>query len=295
MKRLISMLILVILTLCLTSCAGKESANQTTQQTEAEPQFAGLANPMQEYPSLEALSKEINAAIIKPQDAEIADEKFFIINGEPRLAEYRFTVDGKQCTLRTANVGVDTDISGIYVENGTIFQDNPTETCYYETDDFKAERWFTMDGQYVFTVDDDSDWEWKQFDALCSQFMDMEPKNWDSDVPFADYLALTGYYGDGKDSIASVDIKGNHVYVIVRYTVDGVTYDMEVNAKLDGGKLVYEKESRYEEPNNEKIQIVNDGPGYIEIQDGSLVLSGVNTEPLKGLVLAPLDLSTLSE
>lgn len=59
----------------------------------------------------------------------------------------------------------------------------------------------------------------------------MEPKNWDSAVPFAYYLALVGYYADDAMNMAAISIKDDHVAInVVADLADGTRmfWDMEV-------------------------------------------------------------------
>lgn len=255
----------------------------------------GMPNPMQEMASLEELCEAADCAMIRPEGAEIADEAYFMIEGEPQIAEYRFTADGKQCFLRFARADAETDISGIFGENGTLYAEYPQKgTVNIQNDDLQSQRWFTIDGQYVFTVYDGGEWEWTQFNDLMSQFADMEPRNWSSEVPFADYLALTGYYVDDDMNMAAVSIEDDHaaVYVVIDQE-DGTRLFWEMDAVLEEGRLTYEKETIskcvYDEDCNiEETPLPDGGAGFIAITDnGSLDFSGAYSEQLRGFVMAP--------
>ena len=261
-----------------------------------EPLISGVANPMAGIASMEELSEQAKCALIRPAGADPDSEAFFLIAGEPQIAEYDFTVGGKPCTLRFADVGIETDISGIYHDGDTLYAGDTAEDSYYQTDEVISHRWFTVDGQYVFTVNAADGWEWADFDAISSQFQNMEPKTWSSDVPFHDYLALTGtYVSEDGQSMASVAIRLDHARLTVLTYPDGETmYYWEMDATLQDGKLIYDKEiiSRQvvEEINGsysaDLVPEGEGGAGYAEVlPDGSLSFAGAYSEALQGLVL----------
>ena len=307
MKKITALFLAVLMILSLAACgaepapAGEQSEAPAeapaSEEAPAQEAPAGLPNPMTEIDSMAELSEQANCALIRPEGAEIDDEVFYKIAGEPEIAEYDFTADGKACTLRFTNVGIDTDICGVYLDGSTLFADSDAETNYFQTDDVIAQRWFTVDGQYVFMVNTADGWEWADFDALCSQFMDMEPKTWSSDVPFADYMALTGSYsaGDGM-SMAFISVRFDHALIVVYSYPDRETmYYWEMDAVLqDGSKLVYEKESISrrvvdESEDSFSAELVPEpdgGAGFVEIlPDGSLSFAGAYSPELQGLIL----------
>lgn len=287
MKKAITLVLALMMAVSLMACGNKETPN-------------GTPNPMKEVASLEELCEAANCAMIKPEGVEIADEAFFMIESNPQIAEYQFTVDGKKCFLRFADVDAKTDISGVYGDEGTIYASyTDDETVVIQNDDLQSQRWFTVDGQYVFAVYDGGEWEWTQFNGLVSQFMGMEPKNWNAKVPFADYLALVGYYADEAMNMAAIAIKDDHVSVNVVATLDdGTKLSWEMDAVLDGGKLVYEKETIAQSIYNEddgsmsSTPLPDGGAGYVEIKDdGSLSFAGTYSEQLHGFVMAPYNMA----
>lgn len=286
MKKAIAFILVLAMAASLTACRNKEST-------------IGTPNPMKEITSPEELREAADCAMIRPEGVEIADEVFSLIDGDPQIAEYQFTVDGKKCTLRFANVGAETDISGVYDDEGTLYADYSVKgTAGIQSDDLQSQRWFTVDGQYVFTVFDGGEWDWTQFDALVSQFAEMEPKNWNSAVPFADYLALVGYYADDAMNIAAITIEDDHAAVnVVADLDDGSRMIWEMDAVLDGGKLTYEKEIVSQgvldgSGDMSLTELPDGGAGYVEIRDdGSLDFAGAYSEQLHGLVMAPYNLA----
>ena len=174
-KRTIFAILALGLLLGLTAC-GSSSSSDADDSTDSS-DSAQLANPMTEVASLEELAEAGDCAMIRPEGVELSDETYYTIDGDDMIYQYGFTVDGTECILRFSKAGSDTDISGIYGDDGLIFDGQGEDPVYVENDDVKAERWFTLDGQYVFAVMDSSSWEYEAFSAIYQQFAAMEPKN----------------------------------------------------------------------------------------------------------------------
>ena len=313
MKKLTALLLTLTMLFCLAACGAEPAAEPSADvpapteepapaETPAaeEPLISGVPNPMTGVVSMEELSEQAKCALICPAGADADSEAFFLIAGEPQIAEYDFTVGGKPCVLRFADVGIETDISGVYHDGDTLYAGDTAEDSYHQTDDVISHRWFTVDGQYVFTVNCADGWEWEDFDAISSQFQNMEPKTWSGDVPYADYLALTGtYVSEDGQSMASVSIRLDHALLCAYTYPDGETmYYWEMDATLQDGRLVYDKEtiSRrvVEEINGsysaDLVPEGEGGAGYAEIlSDGSLSFAGAYSEALQGLVLYGMD------
>lgn len=274
MKKVLALALALVMVFSLAACSGKN----------------GLPNPMTKVASMDELSKLASCALISPEGA--TDEKFFTIDTDPMIAEYQFKVDGIEYTLRFSNVDVDTDICGVYKDDGTYFEGDTAENSYIENDDYILHRWFTVDGQYVLMVDkSDNEASWEQFDPVQKQFMDVEPVNWNSEVPFADYKAIEGSYSNDT-AYASILIRYDHVLVgTLLQLEDGTRQVWYMDATLDGDKLIYDKTeieaNKYNEETNEtEVTFLPDGPeGYIIVKDGKLDYSECGTEELKDLVL----------
>lgn len=282
MKKWITVLLALALVLSLAACGEKEETQQ-----------AGMPNPMQSVASLEELGEKGNFAVARPEGVALENEAYTLISGEPQIAEYSFNVDGVECFLRFADVSTATDISGIYVDGRTIFQDLEGDDYYIENDSLKAHRWATVDGQYLLVAQDGGAMDWTVFDGIYTQFKDLEPRTWSAAVPYAEYKALEGYYDDADEiAVGAVNIVFDHagLFVIVDQP-DGSRTWWEMNAVLEGGKLVYEKETvssiHYDENAGSTVTTeLPDGPaGYVEVQGDTLVFTGAGSEELQGLVL----------
>lgn len=283
MKKILVLAMVAIMALTLMACGNNEENS------------ANAANPMTAVDSLEELSEMGNCAMIKPEGVEITDEAFYMIEGEPQIFEYSFKVDGIECFLRFADADIDQDISGIYVKDGTLFEGAEGERIYIENDDLKAQRWVTVDGQYVFVAKDNSELDWEKYDSICSQFSSMEPANWSSDVPYATYQAMEGSYVDyDADAFGSVSITGDHlgIYVVINKDESNRLY-WEIEAELKDNQLVYDKEVINQINVNEDTgessmkQLEDGGAGSIEVKDGKLVFENAYSKELKTLVLVP--------
>lgn len=274
MKKLLALLLSLSVVLALTAC-GKTATIQ----------------------SVEDLAKAANAAMVKPQNVEVTDEAFAMLDGDPQIAEYSFTVKGVPCKLRFAKVGIETDISGeVNGEGDPLMGSTDSDTLYVDNDDLNAKRWVTVDGQYVLIAYDAETWEWADFDAVCKEFANMEPLNWTSDVPFASYKALEGTYTDADYNMGSVVMKGDHVLVLAYLRdADGNTKAWEMEATLEGDKLVYDKEkisvTTYDEEAGESstTDLPDGGAGFVTITDGVMNLSGCASAELQSLVLQKAD------
>lgn len=247
MRKLVTIMMAAFMALSLAACSGSGKAD--------------VKSPLTEVTSLEELSDAGNFAIIKPTTVEITDEVFQMIDGDTVIAEYSFKADGIPGFVRFAKADKDVDISGLYGDDGnSLFQDSEAEEHYVENDNIKADRWFNLDGQYVIEVEDKGEWDWDKFEAFCKEFKAVEPKNWTSNVPYAELSEMTGIYADdANEYMASVDIRGDHLSINTAAAVDEGNLIWEVEAVKDGDKLVHEKESskisKYDEESGEMTAI----------------------------------------
>lgn len=181
MKRMLICFVLILL--CLFSCAcgekeksSKENKNENNSEiTKNESSnIANMVNPMTEYDSLDEINKIADSKLISPVTVSVNDEKFFVYKGyDQPLAEYRFTMNGYEFSFRCCAVGK-TDISGLYVGGKSVFPNEPKEDLEtFFGDQFKAARWFTLDGQYVLSVIDDKEFDEKTFLSICTELKEM--------------------------------------------------------------------------------------------------------------------------
>ncbi len=282
MKKLHGLLIFGLLLLGICACSNQK------QSTD------GMPNPVKELDRIEELAKEMNCAMVKPEGVEISDETFAVIDGEPKIGQYTFTVDGQECMLRFADADVNTDISGVYPEDQdgkTLFEDDVHDHGHYiENDTGKAYRWFTVDGQYLFYVEDKGAWEWNQFEQIYKQFYTMTPANWTAEVPFENYQAIVGTYMDEKSEyIAQIIQYMDHAEIYIMHQTDEGNNVWEASAVLNGNRLEYESAKSYlvtyDEKSGESGQkdLGSEQAGSITIKDKTLALDHVADEQFKGI------------
>lgn len=121
MKKLLAMII--CLSMLSAGCAGEGSAQ--------------IPNPMSEKASLDEINSAANTNIQRP-GFDVTDESFFTITTDDMVvADYRFTLEGVEYTLRGANTAE--DISGVYGDTGSLA------------------IWYYGDTQYTLYCNDEDD------------------------------------------------------------------------------------------------------------------------------------------
>lgn len=151
---------IVILTLILSLLTGCGSAAAPSVEK------VGMPNPMKELSSLEELNDEVGCCIKSMSEYymcdDFADENFTLIDGTPRIAQYRFTLAGIPVTVRAA-IFKD-DISGIYMDGGKMPHEMLNSDRIYDPIDTGYgiwTRWFVGGMQYSLLVGDGKDYSIK--------------------------------------------------------------------------------------------------------------------------------------
>lgn len=135
MKKLMPMLLFVML---LTGCASQEPTTY-------------IPNPMQEKTSLHEINAAAGSDIQKPLAFEVSGEKFFVINTETPVADYRFSIGENNYTFR-ASRSIE-DISGVYGDMGALthwFIDDVQYSLFCENGDDHQLRQIAADQAPVF-------------------------------------------------------------------------------------------------------------------------------------------------
>ena len=295
MKKIITILLALTMVFCFAACGSND--------TGAEDVDAGLANPMTEVESLEALNAEFDCVMITPTVVSVSDEQFFKVAADPEFAQYNFKANGVDCTLRFAVAGMDTDISGYWKSDDsgeTVFANSDSDTSYYECDEAKLARWFTIDGQYCFMANDNGEMDYNTFDSIIGEIKAEKPVNWNDDGSFERYKALENYYQDevSQRAIASFSVDGDHGKVYINWgNGASETYEWIMDVAFDeNDNLAYSSEKRnvYKADENgvsTEEALEDGGAGYFEVKDGKLYCTGVADETLRDCVFAPMDLS----
>ena len=116
-----------------------------------QPEPTQLVNPMQEKSSLEEINAAAGADIQRPLSFELSDEKYFVINTEPIVADYRFSIGDNSYTFR-ASKSVE-DISGVYGDTGSLthwYIDGVQYSLFSEKQDDHQLRAIAADQAAVF-------------------------------------------------------------------------------------------------------------------------------------------------
>ncbi len=288
MKKIISILLILTMVFCFAGCGQKDDGG-----------YAGMPNPMTEVESLEALNEMYGCAMISPSVMGVSDEKYFSVDSDPDFAEYQFTVNGLPYTYRFAVAGMDVDISGYWRSDNseTVFQSSDAEMSYYEGDEAKLARWFTIDGQYVLMVKDNGELDYDTFDGIVQEFKSVKPVNWNDDGSFERYKALEGYYMDSaKGVLGSFSLSGTcgRFMTMSREAGSNETYEYDIPVVFDANNnLAFEKvgitlyKSDESGITTSEEALPDGGAGVIEIQGENLVITETDVEQLKGLSFAP--------
>ena len=158
MKKIFKLLIVSLLVF---TCACSK------QEEVDEPSMSTIPNPMVEYDSLSEINEKIGCNLTQPAVMGVTDEAFFVISDS--IAQYDFSLNGYEYTFR-ASKDLESDISGIYVGNSTLFGlFNTTDTVNITGDNVKGYRFFTDDMQYTITVDEADALDETQFVNICEE------------------------------------------------------------------------------------------------------------------------------
>ena len=146
MKKLLSILLIVLMALTIVGCAKKE-----------ENIGGNTVNPMSEVESLEKLNELTQGKLTKPSVMGVDNEKYFTITSDDRtIADYQFEINGVKCDFRFSDRGSsEEDFSGYYVNGKPAFPSTNTDNSveYNLEGDVKLARWFNTDGIYTFAYE----------------------------------------------------------------------------------------------------------------------------------------------
>ncbi|MBQ1772354.1 MAG: hypothetical protein II000_10495, partial [Clostridia bacterium] len=126
MKKIIGMILTCLMACsCFLGCARAAAEPQSLSEitpkvdTELSGDPVGMPNPIVEVGSVEEINGMVGCYLKSVQTVydDIADEGFSVINGEPKIGEYRFTYGGIPVEIRAGIA--QSDISGIYMSGGT--------------------------------------------------------------------------------------------------------------------------------------------------------------------------------
>lgn len=163
MKKLLILVLSLTFILTFAAC-GDEIVEETEGSDDV---ISGVPNPMVEVSSLEELAEKGNFKISHIENA--TDEMYFTYNIDPLMYEYQFTLNGLDGTVRYSTEK-ENDISGLYITGeGTAFQNSTEDNAYIDAQGYKALRWFSDDGQYILTINDNGQMTKEEFEKIANQ------------------------------------------------------------------------------------------------------------------------------
>ena len=202
MKKFLALLLTLSMIICFAAC-GKEKAT------------GGIPNPIKSYESLAEINEISGGKLSAPGVMGVVDTAYNIIEGEPLVAEYKFTVNGYECTFRFSPA-YDVDICGVYGKDGTAFDGTTAgEVQYAEVEGYKLSRWANIDGQYVFMIKDEGTMEQETFEGTTEELMSIVAPGMSNAEKQAFYDAIAGEYFDKTSERAVAEVESCDGYVSI--------------------------------------------------------------------------------
>ncbi|MCF0105804.1 MAG: hypothetical protein HUJ53_03490, partial [Holdemanella sp.] len=167
-KRVIATILAGAAMLGIVACA---TLNKQDEKQEVKQENVDMKNPITKCNSLEELNEKMAIKLCAPGVMGVNDIAYQIIdNGDYQIGEYIFEVAGKEYDFRNASTRE--DISGIYINGENAFNkefENGEEIQYASSEEVKAARWFTLDGQYCLSVKDDNKMSMDDFKSTVNE------------------------------------------------------------------------------------------------------------------------------
>lgn len=276
MKRMLAILLSVLMLMGVCASAAAE--------------MAGMANPITEVDSLDAVNAAVKCNLCHPAVMGVTNEYFAVIgaNGEYPVGEYRFELNGVSCIMRASGNMVD-DISGVYVDGKPAFGYallDDIEGVF--TDDMKLARWFNLDGQYVLMVEDHGAMDEDTFAMFAGEMCDLTNNAMTESEYAAFYASLAGEWQDKTSQRAVAEIAANgseNVSIKVHWSSSAIETNVWTMTAflLDDGALYYDDcrltvVTTDEQGNTSEQVIYEDGVGYFVLADGDLLWLGAADE-----------------
>ena len=147
MKRFFCFLLTVVCAAALAACTSQGSHSAVVDPASAADNTQ-IPNPWQDYETLDALNTAAGTSLTAPKDLSVSEEHFAAMEGEAyTLAEYRFTYNGAEYTLRTAPT--QEDISGLWKDGKTVGDGGED---FATVDGSPWTRWYDESGQRQFSL-----------------------------------------------------------------------------------------------------------------------------------------------
>lgn len=245
----------------------------------------GMPNPITEYLSLDEINGVVGMKLVRPPVMGVSDESFRIINGDPTIAEYDFTVAGVEYCFR-ACPSFDEDISGYYINGEPAFGGRAGGEIEFASDgNARLARWATIDGQYVLSAKEAS----AAFDDIAAELMSLSLPGMSEDELAAFYEGLAGEYWDeySKRAYMNAEALGSDgLKIVVHWSSSAFEYsEWVMTAKLyeDGLLSYYDctyKIYVYGDDGSASTEVVSEnGSGFFSVtDDGKLLWNGAEDD-----------------
>lgn len=259
MKKILSLLLVLLTCLSLFGCAKDE-----------------IPNPVKQYSSLQEINNKAGVYIVSPGVMGKTDEVFYIIDNN--TASYAYKLNGYYYYIRGTKDLAD-DMSGIFKNGRLLFEDNQDQIAYGEAEGYKVYRFFIGSRQYIFGVEDK--------DTLDKELFDQQFKEVYNDILYActpdDVKKLAGDYQDSTSQRATMHIDlidVDELLIDITWSNSATEYEEWIaNAKTNGSKASYDSIVHYlvTVDENEKINSETLGDyeaGYFEIKNEKFLWTG---------------------
>ena len=264
MKKLLSLLLILLTCLSLSGCIG-----------------GNVENPVQEYSSLEEINKKAGVYLVSPGVMGKTDEKYFIIDNN--TASYVYTLNGYTYYMRGTKY-VANDMSGLFKNGKLLFEGNQDHIAYGEAEGYKAYRFFLGSRQYIFGVEDKDTLDKELFDQQFNEIYNQIMYESTSD----EIKNLLGDYQDSTSQRASMNVslsEANQLLINVIWPSSATQYDEWImDAVINGvNQALYDNATHSLvttlEDGTSDIQTLDDyKEGYFEIKDGKFLWTGSGNE-----------------
>lgn len=175
-----------------------------------------IVNPVRTYDSLDAMNEAAGTMLMHPGVMGVTNERFAVITGDNKMAEYSYEVAGISYTLRCCPTALE-DISGVYINGKLAFEGRPApdDIDFIFTDGCYLARWFRVEGQFVLSAKPAKGYTQDAFKAVAEETKMLNAIQQEADgedevpVEYFDPYALVGDYGDRVSQRASMNIEYN--------------------------------------------------------------------------------------
>lgn len=280
MKKVLAIMLAALMIFSMAACGTKKEES-------------GVKNPWVTYESLEQLNEKFGCKLARPGVMGVSDEAYTALETENEIiAQYNFSLGGYDYTLRYSPE-FEKDISGLYIGKGTAFEGVSGEATV-SSDEFKAARWMTVDGQYVLSVADKGKMDSAAFESAAEEIRSLTIPGLSAAEKQVIYDNLAGEYSDTFSGRAVLDITAieGGVKALVSWgssASENDTWEMtltvgedELFSYTDGKHIRHTWNEKGEEATEE---IAKDQNGYFELNEkGDLLWTGAADEDCKECV-----------